>query len=148
MPVAPYLLASIDDVNFVDEACRIIVDEFKKQAEEFQVPDAKFFLSHSHKAVADLAVDSIAIQYEISPKWNDDKRKIYVTEEIEHLKTLVMEGIYRIKKKKCEVEIAKIREELRQPQSPEDMEVLLFKYQKLKEAEKVLGTFLGNTVVR
>lgn len=148
VPVAPYLLASIDDVNFVDEACKIIVDEFKKQAEEFQVPDAKFFLSHSHKAVADLAVDSIAIQYEISPKWNDDKRKIYVTEEIEHLKTLVMEGIYRIKKKKCEVEIAKIREELRQPQSPEDMEVLLFKYQKLKEAEKVLGTFLGNTVVR
>src|SRR5690606_18451683 len=34
VPVAPYLLASIDDVNFVDAACKIIVDEFKKQAEE------------------------------------------------------------------------------------------------------------------
>lgn len=148
VPVAPYLLANIDDVDFVDVACRAIVDEFKKQAEQFQVPDAKFFLSHPKKEVTELAVDSVAVQYEISPKWNDDKRKIYVTEEIDHLKTLVMEGIYRIKKKKCEVEIAKIREELRQPQSEEDMEILLFKYQKLKEAEKVLGVYLGNTVVR
>lgn len=148
VPIAPYLLASIDDVNFVDEACKTIVDEFKRQADQFQVPDAKFFLSHPKKEVAELAVDSVAVQYEISPNWNDDKRKIYVTEEIEHLKTLVLEGIYRIKKKKCEVEIGKIREEMRQPQSPEDMEILLSKYQKLKEAEKVLGEFLGNTIVR
>lgn len=148
VPIAPYLLASIDDVDFVDVACKAIVDEFKKQAEQFQVPDAKFFLSHAQKEVADLAVDSVAVQYEISPNWNDDKRKIHVTQEIDHLKTLVLEGIYRIKKKKCEVEINKIREEMRQPQSPEDTEILLSKYQKLKEAEKVLGEFLGNTVVR
>src|SRR5690606_1439236 len=97
VPVAPYLLASIDDVNFVDEECKIIVDEFKKQAEEFQVPDAKFFLSHSHKAVADLAVDSIAIQYEISPKWNRSEEH---TSELQSRENLVCRLLLEKKKKK------------------------------------------------
>jgi DNA primase len=148
IPVAPYLLGSIDDVTFEDHACQVIVDEFRKQAEQFEVPDAKFFFAHSDKAVAELSVDSIAVQYEISPNWNDDKRKIYVSQEIEHLKSLVLEAIYRIKKRKCEVEITKIREELRGPHSPEDTEILLSKYQKLKEVEKTLGQFLGNTIVK
>ena len=148
IPVAPYLLGSIDDVIFVDPPSVAIVEEFRKQAENFEVPEARFFLSHPNKEVADLAIDCIATQYEISPNWNDDKRKIYVSTEIEHLKDLVMQAIYRIKKRKCAAEIIKIREEMKNAQSPEDMEVLLFKYQKLKEAEKILGQFLGNTIIK
>ncbi len=148
IPIAPYLLESISDVSFVDKPSLTIVEEFKKQAESFEVPEAKFFLSHTNKEVADLAVDCVATQYEVSPNWNDDKRKIYVSQEIEHLKELVLQAIYRIKKRKCAVEIMKIREEMKNPQSVEDMEVLLFKYQKLKEAEKTLGHFLGNIVIR
>lgn len=148
IPIAPYLLGSINDVSFVDEASRIIIEEYKKQAERFEVPEAKFFLIHEDKAVAELAVDSVVTPYEISPNWNDDKRKIYVSQEIEHLKALVLEAIYRIKKRKCEIEITKIREEMREQQSSEDMEVLLFKYQKLKEVEKTLGHFLGNTIIK
>ena len=132
----------------MDEASRIIIEEYKKQAERFEVPEAKFFLIHEDKAVAELAVDSVVTPYEISPNWNDDKRKIYVSQEIEHLKALVLEAIYRIKKRKCEIEITKIREEMREQQSSEDMEVLLFKYQKLKEVEKTLGHFLGNTIIK
>src|SRR5690606_651475 len=148
IPVAPYLLGSIDDVDFVDPPSVTIIEEFRKQAENFEVPEARFFLSHTNKEVADLAIDCIATQYEISPNWNDDKRKIYVSTEIEHLKDLVMQAIYRIKKRKCATEIMKIREEMKNAQSPEDMEVLLFKYQKLKEAEKILGQFLGNTIIK
>ncbi len=148
IPIAPYLLESINDVDFVDKPSLKIVEEFKNQAKNFEVPEAKFFLSHPDKEVAELAIDCVATQYEISPNWNDDKRKIYVSQEIEHLKELVLQAIYRIKKRKCAVEIVKIREEMKKPQSSEDMEVLLFKYQKLKEAEKTLGQFLGNIVIR
>ncbi|NGM60937.1 DNA primase [Sphingobacterium sp. SGG-5] len=148
VPIAPYLLQNINDVDFVDKPSLTIVEEFKRQAENFEVPEAKFFLSHEDKDVAELAVDCMATQYEISPNWNDDKRKIYVSEESEHLKELVLQAIYRIKKRKCAVKMAKIREEMKKPQSSEDMEILLFKYQKLKEAENTLGQFLGNIVIR
>ena len=110
--------------------------------------DSKFFLSHADADVSNLAVDCVASRYEISPNWNDDKRKIYVTREIEHLKDLIVQAIYRIKKRKFEREMHKVREELKQPLSAEDMEITLSKYQKLKEAEQTLGQLLGNTIVK
>lgn len=148
VPIAPYLLNAINDVVFKDQACALIVEEFKKKAENFEIPESKFFLSHQNAEVAGLAVDCVAIRYEISPNWNDDKRKIYVASEIENLKDLVVQAIYRIKKKKFEVEMIKIREELKSDLSSDDMLIVLSKYQKLKEAEQTLGLLLGNTIVK
>ena len=148
IPVAPYLLASLDDIDFEDVPSRIIIDEFKKRAEEYEVPEAKFFFSHQDKAVAQLAVDSLASKYEISPNWSDDKRKIFVPEEKDQLKDLVNQLIYRVKKNKIELQMRRIREELKTVSSEDDMQILLSKYQKLKEGEKLLGTFLGNTIVK
>ncbi|WP_254528766.1 MULTISPECIES: DNA primase [unclassified Sphingobacterium] len=148
IPVAPYLLASMDDVSFEDKASIKIIDEFKKQAENFEVPEAKFFFSHEDEEVSRLAVDSIATKYEISPNWNDDKRKIFVPEEKDQLKDLVNQLIYRVKKNKIEQEMHRIREELKNCKDPDDMLLLIAKYQKLKEGEKLLGDFLGNTIVK
>ncbi|MGO3653665.1 MAG: DNA primase [Sphingobacterium sp.] len=148
IPVAPYLLASLDDIDFEDVPSSTIIDEFKKRAEEYEVPEAKFFFSHQDKAVAQLAVDSLASKYEISPNWSDDKRKIFVPEEKDQLKDLVNQLIYRVKKNKIELQMRRIREELKTVSSEDDIQILLSKYQKLKEGEKLLGTFLGNTIVK
>ena len=148
IPVAPYLLGSLDDIEFEDSSCGKIITEFKKQAENYEVPDAKFFISSEDRGVSELAVDCIASKYEISANWNDDKRKIYVTQEIEHLQELVIQAIYRIKKRKFSREMQKVQEELKKNLSPEDMEIELHKYQKLKEAEKMLGQLLGNIVIK
>lgn len=148
IPVAPYLLSSIDDVTFEDTPSALIVEEYKRRAENFDVPDPKIFLSHTNTEVSNLAVDCVATRYEISPNWNDDKRKIYVTREIEHLKDLIVQAVYRIKKRKFEREIYKVREELKSNLSSEDMEIALSRYKKLKEAEQTLGQLLGNTIVK
>lgn len=148
IPVAPYLLGSLDDVDFINKPCITIINEFKKQAIDFEVPEAKFFFSHQDPEVSNLAVDSIASKYELSPNWNDDKRKIHVPQEEEQLKELVNQLIYRIKKNKVEMQMNKIRDELKVTQDDADMQVLISKYQKLKEAEKLLGVLLGNTIVK
>lgn len=44
--------------------------------------------------------------------------------------------------------MVKIREELKLEKDDANVEVLIFKYQKLKEAEKMLGGLLGNIVVK
>ena len=148
IPVAPYLLASMDDVTFEDRACIKIIEEFKAQAERFEVPEAKHFYSHQDQEVSKLAIDCIATKYEISPNWNDDKRKIFVPQEKDQLKDLVNQLIYRVKKIKIEQQMHKIREELKDCSDPGDIQILVAKYQKLKEGEKLLGEFLGNTIVK
>ena len=148
IPVAPFLLASLEDVDLVDSACKQIVDEFKKQAMDYQVPEAKFFFSNSNSEVATLAVDSLASKYDISPNWNDDKRKIFVPEERDQLKDLVNQLIFRMKKNKIEQQMAGIREEMKNITDADELAILLSKYQKLKEGEKLLAGFLGNTIVK
>lgn len=148
IPVAPLMLSALDDIDFEDRPSALIVEVFKKKAEDYEIPEAKFFFSHEDKEIQDLAITSVSSPYELSPNWNDDKRKIYVSEEKEHLKELTIQAIYRIKKRKIERGILKIREELKVEEEANNLEILLAKYQKLKEAEKLLGVYLGNTVVK
>lgn len=148
IPVAGVLLSNIDDVNFEDKAAAYILNVYREAVEKFEIPEAKQFYSNPDAAVAELAINCVASKYNLSENWNDDKRKIYVTQEYEHLKTLVVTAIYRIKKRKISREMVKIREELKLEKDDANVEVLIFKYQKLKEAEKMLGGLLGNIVVK
>jgi len=148
IPVAGVLLSNISDVNFEDKAAAYILNVYREAVEKFEIPEAKQFYSNPDAAVAELAINCVASKYNLSENWNDDKRKIYVTQEYEHLKTLVVTAIYRIKKRKISREMVKIREELKLEKDDANVEVLIFKYQKLKEAEKMLGGLLGNIVVK
>lgn len=148
MPIAPYLLANVGDISFVDPSCAYVVDEFKKQADNFEIPEPRHFLGNADPAVVDLVVSSVASRYELSTNWNDDKRKIYVSTEKEHLKELVTQAVYRLKKRKIERHIAEIRTEINTVSSPEDLDILIASYQKYKDMEIKLGDFLGNTIVK
>ncbi len=148
MPIAPYLINNFDDISFEDPASAYIFNVFKKKMVDFEIPEAKHFISDQEPGVSDLAVTLIANRYELSPNWNDDKRKIYVTTELDHLKSLVTETVYRLKKRKVERELQKIREELKSPQSAVDLEILMAKYKKYKDMEMMLGEYLGNTIVK
>jgi DNA primase len=148
IPVAGLLLGNISDIEFKDKAAAYILKVYRDAAENYEIPDAKQFYSNSDITISDLAINSVASKYSLSENWNDDKRKIYVTQEYEHLKQLVVTAIYRIKKRKIEAEMHHIREEMKHEQDVANLEVLIFKYQKLKEAERLLGGFLGNTIVK
>jgi DNA primase len=148
IPVAGLLLGNISDIEFKDKAAAYILKVYRDAAENYEIPDAKQFYSNSDTTISDMAMNSVASKYSLSENWNDDKRKIYVTQEYEHLKQLVVTAIYRIKKRKIEAEMHHIREEMKHEQDVANLEVLIFKYQKLKEAERLLGGFLGNTIVK
>lgn len=148
IPIAPWLLGSIEDISFVDPPSKEIVTCFRKDIKEYKIPEAKQFFSHQNEKVVNLAIDCVANKYELSEKWNDEKRQIYVSQETDHLKELVIQAVYRIKKKKVQIQIDDVREELKTVENNEDLDILLSKYQKLKEVEKGLGEFLGNTIVK
>ena len=148
LPIAAYMLANLEDVSFEDEAAGKIIDVFKTHVAKYELPEARYFFANQDRQISELAVSLVSTPYELSPNWNDDKRKIFVSEEKEHLKPLVHQAIYRIKKRKIESQMSKVREELKTELGEDDMIIALAKYQKLKEAEQLLGQLLGTTIVK
>lgn len=148
MPIAAWLLQNIPEIQFVDPPCQKIIAQYRESIEKYEVPKTQVFTGHEDADVANLAIDCLAQKHELSENWNDEKRKIYVSNEWDHLKDLVIQSVYRLKKKKTQLDIEQIREELKNEKDPQNIDILLGKYAKHKEFEKNLGDFLGNTIVK
>lgn len=148
IPVAPLLLSGVQDVTFDEPACRYIVENYQEHISRNELPDVRLFVSHSDRAVSDLAIELLSTKYSLSPNWNDEKRKIYVAHESERLEDLVYQSIYRIKRKKIEVQLFQIREAIKAETDEANMAVLLANYQKIKEVSKVIADKLGTIVVK
>jgi len=148
MPVAPLLINSVQDIVFEHPVCARILDIYRGYINEERLPENRVFTSHPDREIADLAISLLSSKYTLSPNWNDDKRKIYVPEEKENLEELVFTSVYRIKKRWIEQEIKQIREELRTEENPEDMTILLSKYQSLQDALKLIGEKLGTIILK
>ena len=148
VPIAPLLLSGLSDVSFDHPACSAIVDVYREFINRGELPDERTFIAHRDRAIADLAIDLLAAKYSLSPNWNDEKRKIYVSHESERLEDLLYGAIYRIKKRKVEQQILKIREEIKDETDAANMEIMLANYQKLKDVSKIIAEKLGTIVVK
>jgi len=148
IPIAPLLLSGLNDVAFDDPACRAIIDIYKEYMDRQEVPDDRIFIANADRRIADLAVDLLSVRYNISPNWNDEKRKIYVSHESERLEDLVYSAIYRIKKRKIERQMIHIREALKAEADEANIQVMLANYQRLKDVLKLIAEKLGTIVVK
>jgi len=148
IPIAPLLLSGLSDVSFEDPACRAIVDVFQDYIARHELPEERIFITHADRKIADLAIDLLSVKYSISPNWNDEKRKIYVSHESERLEDLVYGAVYRLKKRKVEQQIHKIREELKTETDEAHLEMMLANYQKLKDVSKLIADKLGTIVIK
>src|SRR5690606_15081431 len=96
IPIAPLLINSIQDIPFEDQTCASIVSIYQSYLDNQRLPEDRIFISNKNKQIADLAIDLMARRYDLSPNWNDEKRKIYVPEEKENLQELVYTCVFRI----------------------------------------------------
>lgn len=148
VPIAPLLLSGLNDVSFDDPACLAIIGIYRECINRGELPDERTFIAHRDRAIADLAIDLLATKYSLSPNWNDEKRKIYVSHESERLEDLIYGAIYRIKKRKVEQQILTLREAIKEETDEADIEVMLANYQKLKDVSKLIAEKLGTIVVK
>lgn len=148
VPIAPLLLSGLNDVSFDDRACLAIIGIYREFINQGELPDERTFITHRDRAIADLAIDLLATKYSLSPNWNDEKRKIYVSHESERLEDLIYGAIYRIKKRKVEQQILQIREAIKDETDAANMEIMLANYQKLKDVSKIIAEKLGTIVVK
>lgn len=148
IPIAPLLVNSLHDATFEDATCAKIIDIYREYINRQEIPETKIFTSHADREIASLAASTLAPKYNLSENWNDDKRKIHVSSESDHLEELVYGAIYRLKKRIVENGLINIRAELQAERDEANVMALLVKYQQLKDAAKLIGDKLGNTIVK
>ncbi len=148
IPIAPLLLNVLDDITFDDPTCLAIVETYKEHITRMELPNQRLFVAHRDQKIADLAVSVLATKYTLSPNWNDEKRKIYVSHESERLKDLVYGAVYRTKKWKIKRKMVETQEALKTETEEANITILLDKYHKYKEAEKIVSDKLGTIVIK
>jgi DNA primase len=136
--VADFILRDIlsDKLSFENPHCQTIFDVFARSGEDSELPNLKKFTEHPEKAVQQLAVDMLSTPYTLSKNWKE-RHKIYVIEEEENLKPVVLQAVYAFKLKKLEKMIKETQEAIRDADDTEntDNEDLL----KLMETYRDLG---------
>lgn len=147
-PLAVLILSSLQDIEFSHPESKKILDIYIDFVNKQDLPENRYFITHPDKKISSLAVSLLSTPYTLSPNWNDDKRQIYVKQETDNLKDAVVRAIFRMKRRKIDERIQQVREEMKQESDPDNMSILLHKYQKLKEVEKETLDFLGTVISR
>ena len=121
--VADFILRDIltDKLSFENPHCQTIFDVFARSGEDSELPSLKKFTEHPEKAVQQLAVDMLSTPYTLSKNWKE-RHKIYVIEEEENLKAVVLQAVYAFKLKKLEKMIKETQEAIREAASQEQKE--------------------------
>lgn len=145
-PIAILILSSLQDVEFTDPVAKKVAAIYIEYLNRQELPEQRIFITNSDKEVSNLVISLLSSPYNLSPNWNDDKRQIYVKQETDNLKETVLKAIFRMKKRKIDERIQKVRDEIKEETNPENIAILSHKYLKLKEVEKETLAFLGTVI--
>lgn len=145
--IAPYIISNLADVSFEHPLCIQIIDEYKKQLENGELPSEQDFIKNSDHQIADLAIAMVSSPYILSDNWYA-KRKIYVRNENENLRSTILGGIFHLKKRKVDRILRKIRDEIQAEQDADNQAILMRRYMQVKEVEKGISMFLGSVILK
>jgi len=145
--IAPYIISNLADVTFEHPLCIRIIDEYKKQLENGELPSEQDFIKNSDHQIADLAIAMVSSPYILSENWYA-KRKIYVKNESENLRLTILGGIFHLKKRKVDRILRKIRDEIQAEQDADNQAILMRRYMQVKEVEKGISIFLGSVILK
>lgn len=145
--IAPYIISNLADVTFEHPLCIQIIEEYKKQLENGELPSEQDFIKNSDHQIADLAIAMVSSPYILSENWYA-RRKIYVRNESENLRSTILGGIFHLKKRKVDRILRKIRDEIQAEQDADNQAILMRRYMQVKEVEKGISMFLGSVILK
>jgi DNA primase len=145
--IAPYIISNLADVTFEHPLCIQIIEEYKKQLENGELPSEQDFIKNSNHQIADLAIAMVSSPYILSENWYA-KRKIYVKNEGENLRATILGGIFHLKKRKVDRILRKIRDEIQAELDADNQAILMRRYMQVKEVEKGISLFLGSVILK
>jgi hypothetical protein len=135
----------MDDFVFTNYVNRKIFEIFDKAIDEGHIPDDQFFVSNEDETIAQLAADLLSTPYKLD-QW--EKYGIFVKQEEDVLKAMVLSTIYRYKDLIIEERRKAIEEELKTTEDAEDQLILLKRKKDLDDIRKQINKELGIVIAK
>ncbi|WP_199118090.1 DNA primase [Pedobacter sp. ASV28] len=147
MYIGSFIVQNLSDVTFENELCRRIIDHYRAELENGQLPTINQFLKSEDRQIADLAITLSTSPYSLSENWYN-KHQIYVRDETVNLKATVLGGLYHLKKRKVDQMLTNLLNEIKEEKDIANQEILMSKYAHIKNVERDISKFLGSVIVK
>ncbi|GAA4091774.1 DNA primase [Mucilaginibacter panaciglaebae] len=145
--IGPFMIAELNDVEFEHPVSKTFVQLYSKEVENGVLPEDQHFIHHPDKEIVDLVVTLLATKYTLSENWYE-MHKILVSDEQDNMKATILGAIFHLKKHKVGKMLEDLRNELAKTESPEDQDILLTQYMRMKKVEKTISDYLGSVIIK
>ncbi|MFI5451081.1 DNA primase [Pedobacter sp. UC225_61] len=147
MYIGSFIMQNLTDVTFENELCKRIIDHYRTEIENGQLPTANQFIKSEDREIADLAITLSTSPYTLSENWYN-KHNIYVRDETINLKATILGGLYHLKKRKVDRILLDLLKEIKTESDAANQEILMQRYAFIKNVEKEISRFLGSVIVK
>ncbi|RZK49471.1 MAG: DNA primase [Pedobacter sp.] len=147
MYIGSFIIQNLTDVTFENDLCKQIIDVYRSEIENGQLPTANQFIKHPNHAIADLAITLSTSPYALSENWYN-RHQIYVRDETINLKATILGGLYHLKKRKVDRILNQLLEEIKAETDATNQEILMQRYAYIKNVEREISKYLGSVIVK
>lgn len=147
MYIGSFIMQNLTDVTFENQLCKKIIDHYRTEIENGQLPTANQFIKSDDREIADLAITLSSSPYTLSENWYN-KHNIYVRDETVNLKATILGGLYHLKKRKVDRILLDLLKEIKIETDATNQEILMQRYAFIKNVEKEISRFLGSVIVK
>jgi DNA primase len=147
MYIGSFIMQNLTDVTFENALCKKIIDHYRIEIENGQLPTANQFIKSEDREVANLAITLSISPYTLSENWYN-KHNIYVRDETINLKATILGGLYHLKKRKVDRILLDLLKEIKTESDAANQEILMQRYAFIKNVEKEISRFLGSVIVK
>ncbi len=147
MYIGSFIIQNLTDVVFENQLCKKIIDHYRTEIENGQLPTANQFIKSDDREIADLAITLSSSPYSLSENWYN-RHKIYVRDETVNLKATILGGLYHLKKRKVDRILLDLLKEIKTENDATNQEILMQRYAFIKNVEKEISRFLGSVIVK
>lgn len=135
-----------DEITFFNPLYQKVFDTFANALEKGVILTESDFIQHEDKEMAQLAVDLVSTQYELSSNWS--KHKIPVRTELDNLKHLITSTVLSFKSKKIDQMILDNQNEMKITTNVDDGIILQQKHVTLKNISKEINRQLSRIITK
>ncbi len=137
-----YFISEFEDIEFLNESYAYIYNRFLTSRNEGKLVGSAWFLEHAPTNIRSLIAELTLRRYYASPHWSS-KYHIYFADEKENLPALAHQNVLRKKYRYIQRLIEENKEKLKDAVSDQEVDELLDRQIKLKNADIEIAKELG-----
>ena len=142
-----FMMAELEDVEFVNPVYKEIYLAIRQGAEQGEVRDPLYFMEHGSVPARNMVAELTTTRYETSKSWGEEFH-IYFPHEKEILQDVAYTNVLRLKFRMIQKLMEENLQQMKVATTEEDLEKYFTIHEQLKGAEKELAVMLGIVIAK